>query len=109
MFWLPYSVVSWFAPAPLAILSVALLPLLAWGSGEPLRFFECLALYGLPMLLIEVARVAAGVMSSSRRDLRFLLHAPLFFVYQKLRLDWFSLEAATLEWRWRHRERVWHD
>ncbi len=107
MFWLPYSVVSWFAPAPLAILGIASLPLLAWGSGEPVRFLECLALYALPILFIELARVIAGVTSSSRRDLRCLLHAPLFFIYQKLRLDWFSLEALYLEWR--DRPRGWHD
>jgi cellulose synthase/poly-beta-1,6-N-acetylglucosamine synthase-like glycosyltransferase len=107
MFWLPYSLVSWFTPAPLAVLGIALLPILAWGSGEPLRFFECLVLYSLPVLLVDLARVTAGVSSSTRRDLRFLLHAPLFLLYQKLRLDWFSFEALYLEWR--HRERGWHD
>ena len=105
--WLPYSLLSWYAPVPLAILGIALLPLLAWGSGEPVRFFECLALYALPILLIELARVTAGVVSSSRRDLRFLIHAPLFLVYQKLRLDWFSFESLYLEWR--HRPKAWDD
>jgi cellulose synthase/poly-beta-1,6-N-acetylglucosamine synthase-like glycosyltransferase len=107
MFWLPYSVLSWYAPAPLAILSIALLPLLAWGSGEPVRFFECLALYGLPVLAVELARVAAGVVSSSWRDLRFLVYAPLFLIYQKLRLDWFSFESLYLEWR--HRPKAWDE
>jgi biofilm PGA synthesis N-glycosyltransferase PgaC len=107
MFWLPYSVVSWFAPAPLAVLGFASLPLLAWGSGDPVRFFECLALYGLPVLLIELARICAGVVCSSWRDLRFLLHAPLSLVYQKFRLDWFSFESLYLEWR--HRPKTWHE
>ena len=105
--WLPYSLLSWYAPVPLAILGIAILPLLAWGSGEPVRFFECLALYALPILLIELARITAGVVCSSKRDLRFLIHAPLFLVYQRLRLDWFSFESLYLEWR--HRPKVWDD
>jgi cellulose synthase/poly-beta-1,6-N-acetylglucosamine synthase-like glycosyltransferase len=107
MFWLPYSLVSWYAPAPLAILGVALLPLLAWGSGDAVRFFECLALYSLPILAVELARVASGVLSSTWRDLRFLGYAPLFLVYQKLRLDWFSFESLFLEWR--HRPKTWDE
>lgn len=105
IFWLPYSLLSWYAPAPLAILGIAFLPFLASGSGDPVRFCECLALYGLPILAIELARVAAGVVSSSRRDLRFLVYAPLFLVYQKIRLDWFSFESLYLEWR--HRPKAW--
>jgi cellulose synthase/poly-beta-1,6-N-acetylglucosamine synthase-like glycosyltransferase len=99
MFWLPYSLLSWYAPASVAILGMALIPLLASESGDPVRFCEFLALYGLPILLIELARVAAGVASSGRRDLRFLAYAPLFLVYQRLRLDWFSFESLYFEWR----------
>jgi cellulose synthase/poly-beta-1,6-N-acetylglucosamine synthase-like glycosyltransferase len=107
MFWLPYSLLSWYAPAPFAILGLALLPLMAWGSHSPIRFLECLALYALPILLIELARVATGVVSSSRRDLRFLAYAPLFLVYQKIRLDWFPFESLYREWR--HRPKTWND
>ena len=107
MFWLPYSLLSWYAPASFAILSLALLPLMACESGDPVRFCECLALYGLPILLVELARVATGVVASSRRDLRFLAYAPLFLVYQKLRLDWFSFESLYYEWR--HRPKTWND
>jgi poly-beta-1,6-N-acetyl-D-glucosamine synthase len=106
-FWLPYSLLSWYAPAPLAILGFAVLPLLAWGSGDPVRFFECLALYGLPILVVELVRVGAGVVASSWRDLRFLVDAPLFLLYQKFRLDWFSLESLYLEWR--HRPKAWDE
>ena len=35
MFWLPYSLLSWYAPVPFAILGLALLPLMAWGSHSP--------------------------------------------------------------------------
>jgi cellulose synthase/poly-beta-1,6-N-acetylglucosamine synthase-like glycosyltransferase len=106
-FWLPYSLFSWYAPAPLALFGALLLPLLAWSSGEPVRFLESLALYGLPIVAIELARVATGVALSHKRDLRFLIFAPLYLVYQKVRLDWFSLEALWYEWR--HRPKTWNE
>jgi hypothetical protein len=80
---------------------------MAWGSHSPARFLLCLALYCLPVMLVELARVAVGLVSSSRRDLRFLAYAPLFLIYQKVRLDWFPFESLYREWR--HRPRTWND
>jgi biofilm PGA synthesis N-glycosyltransferase PgaC len=107
IFWLPYSLLSWYAPAPFAIMGLALVPLMAWGSHSPARFLLCLALYCLPVMLVELARVAVGLVSSSRRDLRFLAYAPLFLIYQKVRLDWFAFESLYREWR--HRPKTWND
>ena len=99
MFWMPYSLLTLYAPATLAVLLVAMLPALAWCSGAPARFLQCLALYGLIMFLVEFARMATGVLSFDKRDLRFLAYAPLFLIYQKLRLDWFPFESLYREWR----------
>jgi hypothetical protein len=106
LFWLPYSCLTWYGTLPLAMALTALAPLLIWGSGAPLRFLACLALYGLVGAAVEVAKVAAGVLASDWRDVRFLAHAPLFLAYKKLRLDWFPAEALFREWRQAPRD--WH-
>jgi cellulose synthase/poly-beta-1,6-N-acetylglucosamine synthase-like glycosyltransferase len=106
LFWLPYAYLAWYAAMPLALAATAMTPLLIWGSGAPVRFLACLALYGLAAAAVEVAKVAAGVLASDWRDLRFLAHAPLFLAYKKLRLDWFPVEAILREWR--KSPRVWH-
>jgi cellulose synthase/poly-beta-1,6-N-acetylglucosamine synthase-like glycosyltransferase len=106
LFWLPYSYWTWYAAVPVALTLTALAPLLVWGSGAPLRFLACLAVYGLAGAVVEVAKVAAGVLASDWRDLRFLAHAPLFLAYKKLRLDWFPAEAFYREWR--QAPRGWH-
>jgi cellulose synthase/poly-beta-1,6-N-acetylglucosamine synthase-like glycosyltransferase len=106
LFWLPYSFVTWYAALPLTVALTALAPLLIWGSGAPLRFLACLALYGLVAAAVEIAKVAAGAAACDCRDLRFLVHAPFYLVYKRIRLDWFPAEALYLEWQ--QAPEVWH-
>ncbi len=106
LFWLPYSYLTWYAAVPVAVMLLALAPLLAWGSGAPLRFLACLAIYSLAGAAVEVAKLTAGVLASDWRDLRFLAHAPLFLAYKTFRLDWFPVEALYREWR--QTPRGWH-
>jgi cellulose synthase/poly-beta-1,6-N-acetylglucosamine synthase-like glycosyltransferase len=106
LFWLPYSYLTWYAALPVALALTALVPVLIWGSGAPMRFLACLAFYGLVGAGVEVAKVASGVLACDWRDLRLLAYAPLYLAYKKLRLDWFQVEAIYREWR--HAPRIWH-
>jgi hypothetical protein len=107
MFWLPYSALCWFTPFPLAVLALVMLPVLSWASGDPARFLAALGLYIVPGLSVELLRVFAGVLSSGKQDLRFLLYALPYLFYQRLRMDFFAVEALDREWR--HRPMRWHD
>jgi cellulose synthase/poly-beta-1,6-N-acetylglucosamine synthase-like glycosyltransferase len=99
LFWLPYTVVTWYATIPVALLLTAAIPLLAWGSGAPVRFLLGIAAYGFVAALVEMIKVVAGTMACSRRDLRSLIFAPLFVFYKMVRLDWFPIEAVYRECR----------
>ena len=106
LFWLPYTFLSWYATIPLTLLSLVLLLFLALSSKEPARFLAVLALFSTPVLVMEFARVTFGVLLSARRDLWLLGYAPLFLIYQKIRLDWFALQSLYHEWR--NRPRTWN-
>jgi cellulose synthase/poly-beta-1,6-N-acetylglucosamine synthase-like glycosyltransferase len=99
LFWLPYSIVTWFGTIPIAVLLTAAVPLLTWGSRAPIRFLLCLGLYALVAAGVEVLKVVAGAVASDWRDLRLLIFAPLFVFYKMFRLDWFPVEALYREWR----------
>jgi cellulose synthase/poly-beta-1,6-N-acetylglucosamine synthase-like glycosyltransferase len=99
LFWLPYLMFAGYLSIPVAALMLGSLPLLAWGSGAPLRFLGELALYAVVVLGFELATMASGVMACNRRDWRHLFLAPLFCLYKNWRLRWFTAQALYREWR----------
>ena len=57
---------------PFAILGLALLPLMAWGSHSPIRSLECVALFALPILRSSWHAWSAVSFLQQARLLRFL-------------------------------------
>jgi cellulose synthase/poly-beta-1,6-N-acetylglucosamine synthase-like glycosyltransferase len=99
LFWLPYLFFTGYLSIPLSFAVLASLPLLAWGSGAPLRFLGGVGLYGLVILAFEVSTVVAGATACNWRDLRYLSLAPLFLFYKNWRMRWFTVLALYREWR----------
>jgi cellulose synthase/poly-beta-1,6-N-acetylglucosamine synthase-like glycosyltransferase len=98
LFWLPIWVLSYLMQALTLVLTI-LIPLFVWGSGMPVGYFPYLVLCSLVGAIVDVAMIVTGVLASDRRDLRFVIYAPLFIVYKSIRTAWFTLEACYLELR----------
>jgi cellulose synthase/poly-beta-1,6-N-acetylglucosamine synthase-like glycosyltransferase len=99
LFWLPYLFFMGYLSIPLSLAVLASLPLLAWGSGAPLRFLGGVGLYWIVITAFEVGTVVAGATACNWRDLRHLFLAPLFFFYKNWRMRWFTVLALYHEWR----------
>jgi cellulose synthase/poly-beta-1,6-N-acetylglucosamine synthase-like glycosyltransferase len=98
LFWLPTWVLSYLMQA-LGLVLTFLTPLLVWASGMPAGYFPYLVLCSLVGAAIDVAMILVGVLASDRRDLRFMIYAPMFIIYKTFRTAWFTIEACYLEWR----------
>jgi cellulose synthase/poly-beta-1,6-N-acetylglucosamine synthase-like glycosyltransferase len=99
LFWLPYQFLMGYLMIPLSLAVLASLPLLAWGSGAPLRFLGGVVLYWFVIMAFELGNVVAGAAACDWRDLRYLPLAPLYIVYRNWRMRWFTVQALHREWR----------